>query len=512
LLEDPTGFSATVVTKAGWEPAQLRGAVLEGLRSSPEGEATTTAELSRFAERALEAAAAEAARAGRPQPEERDLLVALIAHPKGRLAQVLKGKGKSLEVLRSALGGGQPAAPSAQQPRRERQPKASTGDRSPASPPRPAQPAAVAPAPEVAKAAPRRIAQPDPPKPFPWRLLLFLAIPATIALSQFGAPPVATFIAACLGVLPLAGLMGEATESLADRTGPTVGGLLIATFGNAAELIIAVVALRAGLVDLVKGSVTGSILANLLLILGLSFVAGGARGEVVRFNRANAGMSSAMLALAVIGLVFPTLFHAIHGPPNAAAELYLSEVVAGILIATYGLSLLFSLKTHRALFGGGDHPAVIPKWGVGASIGLLAAATVGIVIQSEILVHVVEEVTKSLGLTETFLGLIIVPLIGNAAEHATAIVVARKGQMDLALQIALGSSTQVALLIAPVLVFIGLLLGSRMDLVFPVFEVAALSVSTIVIAIITLDGETHWFEGAQLLAVYGMIAAAAFFI
>ena len=326
------------------------------------------------------------------------------------------------------------------------------------------------------------------------------------------AAPVLVFVTACVAVVPLAGLMGDATESLAERTGPTFGGLLNATFGNAAELIIAVVALQAGLVELVKASITGSILGNLLLILGLSFIASGTKTPVVKFNRTNAGMSAAMLSLAVIGLVFPALFHAIHGPPNATAELYLSETVSVILIVTYLLSLLFSLKTHRALFGGGDHPAIEPKWRVGPAVGILALATAGIVLESELLVATIDSVTATFGLTQTFVGLVIIPMIGNAAEHATAVVVARKGQTDLALQIALGSSTQVALLVAPVLVFVGLFLGTDMNLVFPVFDVAALAVSTIVVAIITLDGETHWFEGAQLLAVYAMMAAAAFFI
>lgn len=511
LLQDLAGFSATVLAKAGLDVVQVRAGVLDGFRSGGERDAQAPPPgLSRFAERALEAAAATAKSDGRPEPEERDLLLALIAQPKGRMAQVFKGSGKSLEVVRTALGGGRPAAaPAAAARSRDRPSKEPPTERPVTQSARSSSRGTPSDEPKVPQ---RRVARPDPPRRFRWRLLLLLAIPATVVLNLIHAPPIAIFVAACLGVLPLAGLMGEATESLADRTGPTIGGLLNATFGNAAELIIAVVALRAGLVDLVKASVTGSILGNLLLILGLSFVAAGSRSDLVKFNRSNAGMSSAMLALAVIGLVFPTLFHTIHGPSNQAAELYLSEVVSGILIVTYGLSLLFSLKTHRALFGGGDHPAVIPKWGVGASVGILAVATFGIVIQSEILVHVVEDVTTSLGLTETFLGLIIIPLIGNAAEHATAIVVARKGQTDLALQIALGSSTQVALLIAPILVFAGLILGSRMDLVFPVFDVAALAVSTIVIAIITLDGETHWFEGAQLLAVYGMVAAAAFFI
>ena len=323
------------------------------------------------------------------------------------------------------------------------------------------------------------------------------------------------FIFSCLGVLPLAGYMGEATEHLAAKTGPTVGGLLNATFGNAAELIIALVALRAGLVELVKASVTGSILGNLLLILGLSLLAAGTgtgRSEI-RFNRTSAGMSSAMLALAVVGLVFPALFHSLH--PEAAArttELYMSEWVAGILIATYAFSLLFTLRTHKRLFGGEPHPTAGPVWSTGRAVLVLGLATVGVAVESEILVHATEAVTETLGLTEVFLGLIVIPLIGNAAEHAAAVVVARKGQMDLALQIALGSSTQIALLVAPVLVFASLLLGQDMNLVFSPFEVLALGLATGVAAILTLDGESHWFEGVQLLAVYAMVAVGAFFI
>jgi Ca2+:H+ antiporter len=337
-------------------------------------------------------------------------------------------------------------------------------------------------------------------------------VPASVVLARLDAPAIAVFLTACIGVLPLAALMGEATEALAERTGPTIGGLLNATFGNAAELIIALAALRAGLVDLVKASITGSILGNLLLILGLSCVAAGSGRTIVRFSRTNAGMSAAMLALAVIGLVFPALFHAVPGGPDLAAELRLSELVAGILVVTYGLSLVFSLKTHRALFGGGAHPETEPRWKVGPAVAVLAVATAGVVIESEILVHAVEGVTAQLGLSEAFLGLVIIPLIGNAAEHATAVVVARKGHMDLALQIALGSSTQIALLVAPLLVFAGVAMGVGMNLVFPVFEVLALAVSTLVIAIITLDGETHWFEGVQLLAVYLLLAGAAYFI
>jgi Ca2+:H+ antiporter len=314
-------------------------------------------------------------------------------------------------------------------------------------------------------------------------------------------------------VLPLAGYMGEATEHLAHRTGPTIGGLLNATFGNAAELIISIVALQAGLVGLVKASITGSILGNLLLIMGLSLVAGGISRNELRFNRTNAGMSSGMLALSLVALVLPALFHALH-PEHAArlSELRMSEAVALILLMTYGLSLLFTLKTHRRLFSSEAHPLEGPAWGVGKAILILGLATVGVAIESELLVHAATEATRTLGLTQTFLGLIIIPIIGNAAEHATAVVVARKGKMDLSLQIALGSSTQVALLVAPILVFTGVLLGRDMNLVFTPFEVMALGLATLVTAIITLDGESHWFEGVQLLAVYGMIAVGAFFL
>jgi Ca2+:H+ antiporter len=326
------------------------------------------------------------------------------------------------------------------------------------------------------------------------------------------ANPLLLFVIACLGVIPLAGYMGEATEHLASRTGPAVGGLLNATFGNAAELIIAIVALNAGLVNLVKASITGSILGNLLLIMGLCFVAGGTRQATLRFNRVSAGASAGMLALAVVGLVFPALFHNLRPDVGAGRELRLTEAVAVVLAITYLFSLLFSLRTHRSLFSGEPHPMVGEVWGPPKAMLVLALATAGVVVQSEILVHAVQGVTATMGFSETFLGLIIVPIIGNAAEHGTAVLVARKGQMDLALQIALGSSTQIALLVAPVLVLVGIIIGRPMDLVFSTFEVAAVGLTVIVTAIITLDGESNWFEGVQLLAMYALVAAMAFFV
>jgi Ca2+:H+ antiporter len=380
--------------------------------------------------------------------------------------------------------------------------------------------------PARAQAEVRRAFQPEGPsevhpgivahgrRAVPVRLLLLGALPISLVLDRVvHAPALAVFVTACLGVLPLAAYMGEATEHLAHRTGPMIGGLLNATFGNAAELIISIVALQAGLVGLVKASITGSILGNLLLILGISLLAGGITRSELRFNRTSAGMSAGMLALAVVALVLPALFHALH-PESAArlSELRMSELVAVILLVTYGLSLLFTLKTHRCLFWSETQPLEGLPWGVRKATLILALATVGIAIESELLVHAATEATRTLGLTQTFLGLIIIPIIGNAAEHATAVVVARKGKMDLALQIALGSSTQVALLVAPILVFAGVLLGRDMNLVFTPFEVMALGLATLVTAIITLDGESHWFEGVQLLAVYGMVAVGAFFL
>jgi Ca2+:H+ antiporter len=431
------------------------------------------------AKRLIELATREASRQGGGLTSEH-LLVAALEEPRGALARLLSENGVSTARALAAV---------------REQPDTVRPRRTPAT--------AHGPTPQ-----PRR-------RRFSWRTVLLVAVPVSVVLAWLDQPPVLVFILSCLGVLPLAGYMGEATEHLAAKTGPTVGGLLNATFGNAAELIIAIVALRAGLVELVKASVTGSILGNLLLILGLSLLAAGTgtgRSEI-RFNRTSAGMSSAMLALAVVGLVFPALFHSLH--PEAAAratELYMSEWVAGILIATYAFSLLFTLRTHKRLFGGEPHPTEGPVWSTGRAVLVLGLATVGVAVESEILVHATEAVTQSLGLSEVFLGLIVIPLIGNAAEHAAAVVVARKGQVDLALQIALGSSTQIALLVAPVLVFAGLLMGQGMNLVFSPFEVLALGLATGVAAILTLDGESHWFEGVQLLAVYAMVGVAAFFV
>jgi Ca2+:H+ antiporter len=365
---------------------------------------------------------------------------------------------------------------------------------------------------------PRLTPPPKPPKPKPtrrpWALaLLLVAVPVSLWSWWQGLAPSTVFLSAAIAVVPLAMLMGKATAHLAERSGPTIGGLLNATFGNAAELIIALVALRAGYVDLVKATITGSILGNLLLILGLSLFVGGLRHPLITFNRTSAGMSAAMLALAVAGLVFPALFHMAHPDAPGNGELWLSEAVSVVLLISYAASLIFVLRTHRPLFGGGGHGHVVGTvWGPGKAIGVLALATAGVALESELLVHGLESATQAWGITPVFLGLIALPMIGNAAEHATAVVAAGKGQSDLALQIALGSSTQVALLIAPVVVWAGAAMGGGMNLVFTPFEVIALALAVGVSSLITLDGESHWFEGVQLLALYALIGAAAWLI
>jgi Ca2+:H+ antiporter len=504
---------------------------------SPAGAGLGT--LSSQAQRVMDLAQEIATEAGRDPGTADDVVLAMLREPRGAVARALTEFDLKPSKLRALVRDRpaprkqeRPAAEAAPAAPRERAPKAATppppkegarparatrGDESRADARRdarvPTPPVVPAAEPESAAVMPRLDKHSS--RGFSPLAVLYLAIPVAIWLYLTDGPPAATFIAACLGVLPLAGLMGTATEQIAERTGPTLGGLLNATFGNAAELIIALAALRAGYLELVRASITGSILGNLLLILGLALIAGGTKKSMLRFNRTNAGMSAAMLALAVAGLVFPTLFHATHPDQGLVTELYFSEVVSGILIFTYLASLLFVLRTHRPLFGGGAlvGESLEGTWSVGKAVAFLAVATIGVVVMSEILVHAVEPVMAQYGVSEVFLGLIIIPIIGNAAEHGTAVLAARKGQTDLAFQIALGSSTQIALLVAPILVFAGAFMGvAGMNLVFPAFEVIGLSVAVIISAIITLDGESHWFEGVQLLALYAMIGAAAWFI
>lgn len=348
--------------------------------------------------------------------------------------------------------------------------------------------------------------------------LLLLFVPAAIAAEFMHASAVLVFVLAALGIVPLSGYLGKATEEISTHTGPTLGGLLNATLGNLAELIIAILALRAGLVDLVKASITGSILGNLLLVLGAAQLAGGLKHKVQRFSVALAGLSMSLLVVAVVGLVIPAVFLATHVDPSHELTRKVSIGIAALLILGYALSLVYSMGTHRTVFGESaevakeEHAAQRDTpWSLGKSVGilLLSAGFVGWL--SEILVGSTEEAIKGVGLSELFVGIIIVPIIGNAAEHSSAVLMAMRNRMDLAISIAIGSSVQVALLIAPVLVFVGLALGKPMDLAFTLFEVASVTLAVAVATTVVRDAESHWLEGAFLLLVYGMLGVAFFF-
>jgi Ca2+:H+ antiporter len=355
-------------------------------------------------------------------------------------------------------------------------------------------------------------------------LLVFVPLAAVADGLDWGAT--AVFACSALAIVPLAGLLGHATESLAARLGAGVGGLLNATFGNAAELIIALAALQKGLQDVVKASLTGSIIGNVLLVLGLAMLAGGIGRERQRFDRAAAAVGSTLLALATIGLVIPAVFHFVlenavrHDGLTVARETLLehelSVEIAVVLFATYLLHLVFSLVTHRHLYAGQqlEEPSTPPPaTGSRAAVVRLLVATALIAWMSELLAGAVEEASHALGLTEVFVGVIVVAIVGNAAEHSTAVLVARKNQVDLAMNIAIGSSIQIALLVAPLLVFVSHVLGpAPMDLRFTVFEVVAIGIAMFVVNLVAQDGESNWLEGALLVAVYAVLGLAFFFL
>jgi Ca2+:H+ antiporter len=347
---------------------------------------------------------------------------------------------------------------------------------------------------------------------------LLLFVPAAIVLELVHANPTAIFVTSSLAIIPLAGWMGRATEHISEKLGEGIGGLLNATFGNAAELIIALMALRAGLFDVVKASVTGSIIGNILLVLGLSLLAGGLKFSKQRFNPAAAMIGSTMLALSAIGLLLPAVFHLLVRGKAGVKEQNLSLEIAIVLFITYVLSLIFTLKTHAHLYVGeqldkeeeeaiGTH-----GWSQARSLIILLVATGLVALMSEFLVGAVEAASHALGLTDIFVGVILVAIIGNAAEHSTAILMAMKNKMDLALNIAIGSSMQVALFVAPVLVFVSYLFGKPMDLLFTPLEVIAVTVSVAVVALIAQDGESNWLEGVLLLAVYTILGLTFYFL
>ena len=342
-------------------------------------------------------------------------------------------------------------------------------------------------------------------------LLIFIPIAAVLHYSH--APEIWTFVASGIAIIPLAGWMGKATESLSERLGAGIGGLLNATFGNAAEMIIAFQGLRAGLTDVVKASLTGSILGNILLVLGVSILAGGLKYRNQKFNRTAATMSATLMALSAIGLLVPAMFHWVTRGAQGSAERNISLEISIVLFVTYILSLVFALVTHKDLYLGTSAPHKESASMTSKTAGLvLLVATALIAWMSELLVHAVEPASKSLGLTQVFVGVIAVAIIGNAAEHSTAILVAMKNQMDLAYHIAVGSSMQIALFVAPVLVFLSFAIGQPMDLLFTTFEVITVGMAVAIVCLVANDGEANWMEGVQLLAVYLIFAIAFFYL
>jgi Ca2+:H+ antiporter len=355
-------------------------------------------------------------------------------------------------------------------------------------------------------------------------ILLVFGIGAVLG-SFLGWSPLLVFVSSALAMIPLAGLMGKATEALALHTGPRLGGLLNATLGNAAELIITIMAIREGIqnpainkqmLELVRASLTGSIMGNILLVLGLSVLVGGLKHGVQKFNRSYAGTNATMLLLAVAALVVPSLFsHSIEIANHDAVE-YLSLGVAGVMILLYILALFYQLRDAGAhTYEDDEYEAVkheAPNWTVSKASVVLLIATAAIVWMSEILVGTVEHVVLEIGITEFFLGVIIVPLVGNVAEHLVAVQVAAKNRMELSLAISVGSSLQIALLVAPLLVFISLAMGNPLTLVFNQFELIALMAAVLIAGLVSLDGESNWLEGAMLLAIYVIIALGFFWL
>ena len=346
--------------------------------------------------------------------------------------------------------------------------------------------------------------------------LLIVFAPVSWLLSRTAPGSQWVFLAAAISLVPLAGVIGLGTEELADRSGPALGGFLNATFGNAAELIIAVVALNQGHVELVKASISGSIIGNLLLVLGFSFFIGGLGRRSQKFNRTAATNTSAMLFLSVVALVMPavfdlTLYGTLEARPPAIDRLTLGTAV--VLIVAYVGSLIYAFTAQRDLFRpthgshSGTSGITIP-----VAVGLLAVGTVLTTVQAELLVGTLEPALKQFGLTELFVGVVVVAIIGNAAEHYSAIAAARRDQMTLAVEISVGSSAQIALLVGPAVILYSFAIGSPMSLIFNPFEITAIALSVLATSMVVIDGESNWVEGLQLISVYAIIALAFYFI
>jgi len=346
-------------------------------------------------------------------------------------------------------------------------------------------------------------------------ILLILAIPFAFLAELLHWGEIWVFALSAVGVIPMARYIGESTEALAHYTGPKIGGLLNATLGNAAELIITIFAIREGLLDLVKASITGSILGNILLVLGMSMVVGGIRNGVQSFNRQQATNNAVLLSLAVVALVIPSLFSQSIGPEGSVKVEVLSLGVAAVMIVLYVLGLIFSYRLA-------DSPLTAPlgeagkvskhTWPLRTAIVVLALSTIGVAYLSELLVGSVDPVVSKLGISEFFLGIVLIPLIGNVAEHLVAVQVAADNKMDLSVEISLASSLQIALFVAPVLVFVSLLMGNPLTLIFNRFELIALIAGVLIAAVVSADGESNWLEGVELLAVYAILGLAFYLL
>lgn len=351
-------------------------------------------------------------------------------------------------------------------------------------------------------------------------LAMLVFIPISLAGEYLEWSPVTIFCTAALGIIPLASFMGEATEEIAVVVGPNLGGLLNATFGNATELILAFIALKSGLVEVVKATITGSIISNLLLVMGFAMFLGGLKFKEQDFPSTAARMNASSMNLAVIAILIPTAVqYTSTGLPESTLQ-NLSVAVAIILILVYGLTLLFSMKTHSYLYDvgvaefeeeGDTEEETKEKVNLWFWVGILLVVTLAVAVESELLVGSLEAATESLGLSPLFTGVILLPIIGNAAEHATAVTVALKNKMDLSVSVAVGSSLQIALFVAPVLVIAGWVIGQPMDLNFNPFELVAVAVSVLIANSISSDGNSNWLEGSLLLATYAVLSIAFFF-
>lgn len=344
---------------------------------------------------------------------------------------------------------------------------------------------------------------------------MMIFVPISIVLKFAHASEGWIFATSALAIVPLAGFMGIATEELAKQRGPGVSGLLNATFGNATELIICIVAVHSGQIEIVKASLIGSIIGNVLMVLGLSVLLGGIRHKMQVFNKDVAQSHSAMLAVAVISLLVPALFvrdSPIKALAGSGRIEHLSIGVAGVLIVLYFGSLLFSLYTHESLFRNGEEEGEPAQWKQSVAISVLLICTLVVAVESELLVAAIDSVVRLWHINKTFLGIILIPIVGNAAEHSSAVMMALKNKMDVSLNIAISSSTQIAMFVAPLIIFISPMMGHTVTILFDSFQLVAVTVAAAIAVLISMDGKSHWLEGAQLLATYIIVALAFYYV